>query len=190
MKILEELARGTGFDRPYENPHIMTRGQRPKPVAVQIAEGDPRKLGTHKLEQKLASEPKATLGLERPKHLKGLALETWNFWSEEIAIMNLDNKPDAQMLEGACIAYARAVAADQVVDLEGILVPTRDGQRAHPAISVSLKAWMQVYRFATEFGLSPVSRTRLASQKRAEPSKDLASILSQPREERLDATVQ
>ena len=99
------------------------RGRKPKPAAQQIAEGDPRKLGVHRLEQKLKAEVKGDRGLPRcPTHLKGLARKAWRFWSEELMHMNLDCRPDAMMLEGACIAYQAAIEAYEMVQKQGPLV--------------------------------------------------------------------
>lgn len=178
------------------------RGRKPKPTAVQIAEGDPRKKGVRKLREKLDSEPKATRGLPPcPRHLRGRARAAWNFWSEELAGMGLDRRPDAQMLEGACVNYGRAVEADLIVERDGIMqdiseIDAESGERillksqTHPAIKVSNAAWRQVRAFCSEFGLSPVSRTRLAIEKRDDGIDDLAKLLSQPREPRPATSVQ
>ena len=109
--------------------------------------------------------------------------------------MNLDCRPDAQMLEGACVNYSRAVDADLQVAREGITVEesTLDPEsgekillkiKAHPAIAVSNQAWRLLHRFCSEFGLSPVSRTRLTIEKKDDGVLDLATLLSQPREVR------
>lgn len=169
------------------------KGRLPKPTATQIAAGDPSKLGKRKLQEKLESEPAATCGLPAcPSHLKGRARNVWEFWAEELAVMNLDRKPDAQMLEGACSAYARAVQADLEVERVGITVTEsivdKDGEviplkvKKNPAVDVSNAAWRQVRAFCSEFGFSPVSRTRLAVEKRDESAADLMAILSQPRD--------
>ncbi|MGH9522720.1 MAG: phage terminase small subunit P27 family [Terriglobales bacterium] len=171
------------------------RGRKPKPTSRQIAEGDPRKKGKGKLRERLASEPNATRGLPPcPRHLRGRGRAAWKFWSAELADMQLDNRPDAMMLEGACVNYARAVAADLIVEREGMIVTESyvndEGeiiplkQKYHPAITVSNSAWRQVRAFCSEFGLSPVSRTRLSIEKREKPEDDLATLLSQPRQPR------
>lgn len=171
------------------------RGRKPKPTARQIAEGDPRKIGAGKLKAKAEREPSATHGLPAcPRHLKGRARASWNFWAVELADMNLDRRPDAQMLEGACVNYGRAVEADLIVQREGIMqnitaVDKESGESVliksqyHPAITVSNSAWRQVRAFCSEFGLSPVSRTRLAIEKK-DDGQDLLAILAQPRQPR------
>jgi P27 family predicted phage terminase small subunit len=170
------------------------RGRKPKPTALQISEGDPRKLGVHKLEQKLKAEAKGARGLPNcPTHLKGRARKAWKFWSEELERMNMDCRPDAQMLEGACVAYEAAVECYETIQAQGRLVAKRvlDPQtntlvvvnvKPHPAVAQMNAAWTLLKMFCSEFGLSPVSRTRLAIEKPADGDDELLEILSQPRE--------
>ena len=176
------------------------RGRKPKPTSQQIAAGDPHKMGMRKLEAKLAAEPKASRGLpDCPRHLKGRARAAWKFWTDELAAMDLDRRPDAMMLEGACVNYARAVEADEQLARDGITVEESvlndDGEKvllkikAHPAVSISNRAWHLLRGFCGEFGLSPVSRTRLAITKNDGPTEDLAAILSAPRDPKPVTTV-
>jgi P27 family predicted phage terminase small subunit len=169
------------------------RGRKPKPTAQQIAAGDPRKRGKGKLETQLACEPKAEAGLPAcPRHLRGRARAAWTFWSEALNVMGIDKRPDAMMLEGACVNYARAVEADQIVARDGIMlnisrIDEESGEvvllktQYNPAITVSNAAWRQVRAFCSEFGLSPVSRTRLTIEKQDDGVEDLAKVLMQPR---------
>jgi P27 family predicted phage terminase small subunit len=171
------------------------RGRKPKPTATQIAAGDPRKIGKQKLQQRLLAEPAASTGLPNcPKHLKGRAKAAWKFWALELAIMSLDRRPDAMMLEGACMGYAHAVEADLALARDGMIVEEsivdkESGEvvvlkrKAHPAVSISRIAWNQVRAFAGEFGLSPVSRTRLTLEleNTGTGSADLATLLAGPR---------
>ena len=173
------------------------------PTAQAIAEGDPAKRGVHKLDARLAAEPKAERGLpDCPKRLQGLAREAWGFWSEELEKMGLDHRPDGPMLEGACRQYARAVAADLLIEAEGIIleepvtasrsVRTPEGivrekeivgytKSVNPAVGVSDKCWGKVLQFCSQFGLSPVSRTRLTIEKKDDGEKELLALLSKPR---------
>lgn len=177
------------------------RGRKPKPAAQALADGDTRKIGANKLREKCAAEPQAGKGLpECPSHLKGRAREAWDSWVRDLEDMELDRRPDGQMLEGACVAYHRAVQADLMVGREGItrklwgILKTTDKagnpkqkrvllkEKAHPAIAISLNAWRQVRAFCSEFGLSPVSRTRLSIEKKGGEIEDLERILNKPRE--------
>jgi P27 family predicted phage terminase small subunit len=166
-------------------------GRKPKPTKRQMDAGDPRKLGKQKLRAKLDAEPKAARGLPAcPRHLRGRARACWNFWTRELELMDLDSRPDAQMLEGACVGYARAVQADLLIEKQGIVIEeckiVKDvivvlKRRAHPAIMISRAAWRQVQAFCSEFGLSPVSRTRLAIEKPEGGESDLMTLLTAPR---------
>ena len=170
------------------------RGRKPKPTELQIAEGDPRKHGVHRLEKRLEVEAKGSRGLPRcSAHLKGLARKAWKMWSEELERMNLDCRPDGPMLEGACIAYETAIECYQTIQKQGRVIARRildpqtntlvvGGLKPHPAVAQMNAALMVQRAFCSEFGLSPVSRTRLAVDKPADGDDELAVILSQPRE--------
>ena len=113
--------------------------------------------------------------------------------------MNLDCRPDAMMLEGACIAYQAAIEAYETIQKQGPLVAKRildpetnklvvSNVKPHPAVAQGNAAWMLLKAFCSEFGLSPVSRTRLAIEKPADGEDDLMAILSQPRERKQTST--
>jgi P27 family predicted phage terminase small subunit len=154
------------------------RGRKPKPTQQQINEGDPGKRGVKKLGEKLAAEPKAERGLpECPDYLGARARAAWAMWKEELEKMRLDCRPDGPMLEGACVNYERAVKADLVIAKSGLVV----AGRANPAIAISNAAWRQVRSFCSEFGLSPVSRTRLTIEEAGNATDDLIKLLSRPR---------
>ena len=168
------------------------RGRKPKPVERHIANGDPSKHGTGKLQERLKAQVKARIGLPRcPTHLRGRARACWNMWKLELVLMGLDSRPDAMMLEGACVHYARAVQADMVIARSGSTIEepivNSEGEeigtkiRKHPAVEVSNRAWMLAKAFCSEFGLSPVSRTRLTIEKGNTGEQELWEILSGPR---------
>lgn len=174
------------------------RGRKPKPAAAQVAAGDPRKRGKHKLIDAMNAEPDAKRGLpECPKHLTGPARDIWIFWADELAHMNLDRRPDAVSLEGACTHYARAAEADAILKRDGLLVEEsiidkESGERIvlkvkkHPAVEISNAAWREARAFMSEFGLAgPSSRVRLAVDKpENKKAEDLVTLLSKPREPR------
>jgi len=170
-------------------------GRKPKPIARQLSEGDPRKKGKRKLQERLVAEPKATPGLPRcPRHLRGRARAAYNFWREELQALGLDFRPDAMMLEGACTAYARAVQVDLMLAGAGLLIeqPILDATgklsgvrlKVHPLVAVSHSSWKLLRAFASEFGLSPVARLRLTIEADAGEG-DLLSILSRPRQQKI-----
>lgn len=109
--------------------------------------------------------------------------------------MSLDCRPDGPMLEGACAAYEAAVEAYETIQKQGRLVAKRIldpktnelvvvNVKSHPAVAQGNAAWVLLKAFCSEFGLSPVSRTRLAIEKSTTGEADLMALLSQPRERR------
>lgn len=172
------------------------RGRKPKPTTLQIAEGDPRKIGVNKLEEKLKAEVKGQRGLPRcPDHLQGTARKVWNIWARELEKMNLDCRPDAQMLEGACIAYETVLDCYQTIKKQGRAIPKRvldpetnrlvvNGLTPHPAVAQMNAALNLMRAFCSEFGLSPASRSRIATDAPSEGEDELLELLSQPREHR------
>jgi P27 family predicted phage terminase small subunit len=169
------------------------RGRKPKPLERQIAEGDPRQRGVKKLEARLANVPKATVGLPAcPRHLRGRARHAWNFWSEELAAIGLDRRPDAMMLEGACIAYESMVnamlKARELGDVVAEPVCNREtgeviGQKLkkNPWVSIREHSASILRAFCSEFGLSPVSRQRLSIEASDTGAAELAELLARPR---------
>jgi P27 family predicted phage terminase small subunit len=178
------------------------RGRKPKPIKTQIAEGDPRMRGKHKLEQQLAAEPKASRGLPPcPDYLEGRAREAWVFWSRELALMDLDRAPDEPALAACCIAFAAGVDCYLTVLKQGRFVakkaldPKTNSMvvidvRSHPAVRQGNQAWALMRSFCSEFGLTPISRTRLAIYKPDDGEADLLELLATPREKRAPDVLQ
>jgi P27 family predicted phage terminase small subunit len=178
------------------NGDEIVTGRKRKPAKAQIALGDPRKKGVHKLEQELAAEPKASRGLPPcPDYLKGRARDAWQFWAEELAAMDLDRRPDSHMLEGCCVAYDAAVDAYETIQKQGRLIAKKAldpktntmvvvDVRPHPAVRQGNQAWALMRAFCSEFGLSPVSRIRLSIEKEDGGEADLLELLGRPREKR------
>ena len=149
--------------------------------------------GKHKLEQQLAAEPKASRGLPPcPEYLVGRARDAWTFWSHELELMDLDRRPDGPMLEGVCIAYDAAIACYETIKTQGrfiakkILNPATNklvvvDVKPHPAVRQGNQALALMKAFCSEFGLSPVSRTRLAVDRLDDGEADLMELLGRPR---------
>lgn len=172
------------------------KGRKPLPIAQRIAEGDARKVGKKKLSEMLDSQPQAMRGFPPcPTHLQGLARKTWKFLVPQIEAMEMDRKPDALMLEGVCVNYARAVQADEAIADKGLVLRTSKivgegesmeviilDEKPRPEVSISDKCWKNVKAFCSEFGMSPVSLTRLHLGTPGKKEDDLAAILSAPRD--------
>jgi len=164
---------------------------RRKSVKRQIAEGDPRKRGSQKLQEALRREPRAEQGLpDCPEHLQGRARTTWAFLKLELEKMSLDCRPDALALEGACCAYALAAEAEEIIARTGLQIEEpvfHRGQQIgverknNPVLRTRNQAWARFLQFADRFGLSPQARQSLAIDRRDDEDAALEAILSGPR---------
>jgi phage terminase small subunit len=144
------------------------RGRKPTPLKVREAEGDTQKVGARKLRERIAKEPKAERGLPTcPGYLMGEAREAWFFWTEQLESMQLACMPDAKTLEAACIAYEMMRKSYAASDFGPLM-----------------KALTQLNKWTSEFGLTPVSRTRLAVNAAENSGSELLEALNAPREPR------
>jgi P27 family predicted phage terminase small subunit len=180
------------------------KGRKPKPLQQRLAEGDAKRFGVHKLDEKLAALPKAVRGLPAaPRYLRGVAREQWDRWKSDLEFMEMDFVADATMLAAACVMYQRALEADETIKREGAQITetmfdrTRRRRklgvriRNHPAISVSHTAWRNVAAFCAELGLTLASRQRLAIDPEANRGsrEELMKLLTMPREKKSEPPV-
>ena len=131
-------------------------------------------------------EPQPAKGIGKPPSgLPATSKRIWKTLAAELDRLNLLTVVDAMALEGVCVAYAHAIAADREIErLQREIKSLTGSDRPEDASpeeiadeyrhtninynrlslqnAVSKKAWQQVKGFCTEFGLTPASRSRLA----------------------------
>lgn len=139
----------------------MPLGRPPKPTVIRKAEGN---LSGRPLNE---NEPEPTPGFgKRPKGLSTFGKNIWRTVTEELDRMNLVTVVDRGALVAAIAGADQAYVADaQLRKLMALVAEDKAGQETFYRISmlnsVSKKGWQQYKAFATEFGLTPASRTRL-----------------------------
>lgn len=110
----------------------------------------------------VAGRPEAKDIAEPPAHLPEDAKDLWRNDVQKILEVGIADKIDMAALEAMCIAYARAIQAGRVVKSEGLFTQGSVGQlREHPALRIERESWMTFLRLAEQFGITPISRTRL-----------------------------
>jgi P27 family predicted phage terminase small subunit len=141
----------------------MARGRPPKPVEQRRLEGGST------VSHRPVPEPLLVSGrpdLERfrdpPAHLPKDAKEFWGETIQRLTEVGIIDLVDAISLEMLAIQYARSRQAGRVVAVEGHFAPGAAGQiKEHPALKIERDAMTMFLRFASEFALTPVARTRL-----------------------------
>ena len=167
------------------------RGRKPKPIGLQIVEGDRRKRGRLKLQNQANSQP--ARGLPAcPYYLRGHARAAWNVWSAELQAMGLDSAADAQLLEAACVNFQTAVKAHLQIQRESEVITepiiARDSgkilgyrSKKNPWVAIRQDAHRLLLSFCSEFGVSPAARTRLNITAPSQSDADIEALLNGPR---------
>jgi len=129
--------------------------------------------------RKLLTDPEPELGIGTcPAHLPGLAKKQWKHLVHHLDSLNLLTKIDAALLEGVCVAYDRAVQADKVLAEKGLTCMMNSGfEQQRPEVSISHNCWRRVKEFATEYGMTPASRGKLAGMGKGKEEDDLEVLL-------------
>ena len=116
---------------------------------------------------------------EPPSFITGYAADEWWSVAPELHRLGLLTRVDVASLAAYCQAYghwrtaeeALARMADRDEHMHGLLIKTVDGNvRRNPLVKIAADAAEDMLRFAGEFGLTPVARTRLAAGGYAQPS--------------------
>jgi P27 family predicted phage terminase small subunit len=134
------------------------RGRPPKPSTLRELEGNP---GHRPIN---ANEPKPESAMpSSPSHLKHEARREWNRIAPELMQLGLLTRIDRAALAAYCQTWGRWCEAELKVKEAGLVVKMKGGQVIpNPYLSVANAALKQLKAFATEFGLTPSSRSRLS----------------------------
>lgn len=139
----------------------MTRGRKPLPTAQKKLRGNP---GKRKLNNE---EPVYTRRApDCPEYLTGLARKEWTRVVNLLAAAGVVVEIDRAALAAYCDAYQRWIEARQKVTKQGtVLTGPNGGLYQNPHLSVANKALEQMIKIASEFGMTPSSRSRLKVEK-------------------------
>jgi P27 family predicted phage terminase small subunit len=109
---------------------------------------------------------------EPPPFITGYAADEWWRTAPELHRLGLLTRIDVPALAAYCHAFgqwrmaAESLAKMQANDpiMNGMIIRTKYGDAAmNPLVSIARKHAGDVMRFAAEFGLTPVARSRLAA---------------------------
>lgn len=142
------------------------RGRKNKPTGLKELQGNP---GKRPLNEK---EPKPETAIpDCPDFLKGEARKEWDRIAQELYDLGILSRIDRAGLAAYCQAWLDFVYASKQVDEEGeVLTSVRynkkgdeilGGKYLNPWVSLKLAAMDRLLRTASEFGMTPASRTRI-----------------------------
>jgi P27 family predicted phage terminase small subunit len=135
------------------------RGRKPLPTAVKRSNGNPGKRGYNH------AEPRPPEGLpDCPPHLSAVAQAEWDRIAETLYDMGVLTTVDRAALAAYCQAYGRWVEAEEKLKETPVMLKTPSGYvQQSPWLSVSNKQLELMGRYMAELGITPASRSRVAS---------------------------
>jgi P27 family predicted phage terminase small subunit len=140
----------------------------PVPFPLKVLRGNPGK-------RRMKPEPRPEITAEVPEpppFITGYAADEWWTTAPELHRLGLLTRVDVSALAAYCHAFgqwrmaAESLAKMQANDpiMNGMIIKTKYGDAAmNPLVSIVRKHAGDVVRYAAEFGLTPVARTRLAA---------------------------
>jgi P27 family predicted phage terminase small subunit len=154
----------------------MVRGRKPTPAHLKVIQGNP---GHRPIAN---NEPRPEVGElpEPPDFLCAPAREEWTRVSVQLHRLKMLTTVDVASLAAYCQAYGRWVVAERAIkvlaergDLTGgLMIKTTNGNAIqNPLVGTANKAASDMVRYASEFGLTPAARARLAAGPAPAPSK-------------------
>ncbi|MCA0871456.1 phage terminase small subunit P27 family [Seohaeicola saemankumensis] len=143
------------------------RGPKTKPTQLKVLAGTARK---HRLNE---NEPRPEVAEpDPPEHLDGTARAEWERVIGQMVRLGIMSDLDRAPLAAYCQAYGRWVAAEAALArmaardplTGGLMIRTTSGNAIqNPLVGAANKAMADMVRYAAEFGLTPSSRTQVAT---------------------------
>lgn len=138
---------------------MATKGRKPKPTAIKLLEGD-RGKGRRPLNPNEPIPPKGEI--ECPDWLLDDAKLEWARLAPSLEAMGVLTMADLAAFMGYCQAYARWKEAEEFIQQHGLVFQTPSGYvQQVPHVSIAQQNLKVMQSFATEFGLTPSSRSRI-----------------------------
>lgn len=149
---------------------MATVGRKPKPAELKLLTGNPGKRPVKRA---------AAVGRDRlrapapPDWLPDHGKSEWRRVAPLLLAMRVLRDTDLTALAVYCESYARYRQARTDLDTnKSMYTDTGTGSlKAHPAVTVLNQALAQMHGFMAEFGLTPSSRSRVASEAPKEKSE-------------------
>ena len=150
----------------------MATGRKARPAGLRLLEG--RSPGRDSGGRKVAPPPPyKRLPPEPPEVVQGEALAEWHRVMPELARLELARPVDGEALASYCLAWARLVQAQQLLDRSGPLLRNEHGYLyRNPALNIVEAASRELRQWCVEFGFTPSSESKV-SKEPAEPASEI-----------------
>lgn len=133
----------------------MPGGQKPKPIALKLIEGN---RGKRRIPTTPMPPPACPAA---PKGMGAVALAEWKRVVPQLDSLGLLTGLDVTGLRFYCEAYARKLEAQRHINEEGVVRDGQFGPVKNPAVQVAKDAAAEVRAWCSEFGMTPSARARM-----------------------------
>jgi P27 family predicted phage terminase small subunit len=149
------------------------RGRRPKPTRLKVLTGNPGKRPLNEAEPR--PEPCVP---DCPTELSEVARREWERLVVELGPLRVITKLDRAALAAYCGAYALWAEATEAIQKFGAMIKSPSGFPVQsPYLAIANRQTEIMMRIASEFGLTPASRSRISAPTTDDPS--LLDLLDQ-----------
>ena len=136
---------------------MATRGRKPKPTAIKRLEGNPGKRPLNIYEPKPRKKAPAC-----PDWLDEEAKREWHRLAKTMESMGVLTEADRAAFATYCDAYSKWKDATEFINQHGQIFKTPSGYiQQVPQVSIAQTYGKLMTKIATEFGLTPASRSRI-----------------------------
>jgi P27 family predicted phage terminase small subunit len=133
------------------------RGPQPTPTKLKLLRGNPghRPINTDE------PQPPAAIDPVCPKWLMPAAKQEWKRVVPLLQQLGLVTDIDLTALAGYCQCFARWRQAEMIVKKLGLTYEGPSGPKLRPEVHMMQRERLMLRAFASEFGFSPASRSRV-----------------------------
>jgi P27 family predicted phage terminase small subunit len=134
------------------------RGRKPTPTHLKLLNGNPGKRGPN------PSGPSPERRAPTcPSHLCPPAKAEWKRLANQLTVLRILTELDRAALAAYCQAYGRWVEAERKLQETPMLLKLPSGYvQQNPWLTIANKQLELMHKYLTEFGLSPVARSRVS----------------------------
>ena len=134
------------------------RGRKPTPTHLKLLHGNPGKRRLTPNEPVPDKKPPTC-----PSHLCPPAKAEWKRLAAQLTMLRILTDLDRAALAGYCQAYGRWVEAEKKLRETPMLIKLPSGYvQQNPWLTIANKQLEFMHKYLTEFGLSPVARSRVS----------------------------
>jgi P27 family predicted phage terminase small subunit len=134
------------------------RGRKPTPTHLKLLHGNPGKRKLNPREPRPG--PRAPTC---PSHLCPPAKAEWKRLAAQLTVLRILTELDRAALAAYCQAYGRWVEAERKLQETPLLLKMPSGYvQQNPWLTIANKQLELMHKYLSDFGLSPVSRSRVS----------------------------